>query len=518
MTFQLLKSSSIKHSHNITHKMPSLRLNNTQINGSRRFIHILQSPTTSLPPPSQDSSKFIKNVDEISADIASTKTTIDGYSTAIETAAASHTAFKVIGNPGNLLQVSLPASTPLYARRRSLLAALTPSLSSSSSSSSTTTTSTSPLSLISNIQFSKHFFTKLVTGQFPLAFQKFTATEPVSILLSSSISSSPSTILPNQTTSVFTGASVSLNQSPPSPPLPIAIISLDGTLDWTLTNSASLFAYSPLSSSLFFLPSYKQRNTKITGRGILAITPKSSAAASSSVFKVVLQENESLLVAKNSLLAYSLDAQDSKPFVQPTLEKIGSSITDIKPEEAAEVEETVEEALSTTTDDKKKNKGLSSQATLDTVKSLAKSVYSSSLAKWDQLSSPYLRVYGPTTILLNSSSLSSVAGASVSSSSSIAMFWSNLTSSNLFFSIIDNILAVALKLFKVSSSLVMQTLFNKPSLETQVSKLLLEDYKLKQQQKKIMPGSHPKNFLKIARVGPDGKVTIESTDSFKEFL
>jgi hypothetical protein len=172
------------------------------------------------------------------------------------------TTFSVLGT-GSLLKVSLAPSTPLYTRRNSFVASF------------------GQLdSIISTLHISR-LVTRLLSWQRPFALQKLISTTPVETLISCSQSTS------------FT------------------VLELDGTIDWIISSSNALHTYT--GESLVIIPRTKWRvrrgsplfdHTFITGRGSVAL------AASGHTYKVVLQEKESVLINKESLVAYSVDSNN----------------------------------------------------------------------------------------------------------------------------------------------------------------------------------------------------------------
>lgn len=104
---------------------------------------------------------------------------------------------------------------------------------------------------------------------------------------------------------------------------PLAALTLDGSVDWALTHNASLYAHASFASSLFFsksLTSYipflsRDPPLTISGRGSIAIAQRAPSPNPISSFS--LSQNDSFLIAKNTLLAYSLDARDSSTFAHP---------------------------------------------------------------------------------------------------------------------------------------------------------------------------------------------------------
>lgn len=182
---------------------------------------------------------------------------------------------------------------------------------------------------------------------------------------------------------------------------PAAVISLDGRVDWVLTRAASLLAYSPFSSSLFFRPA--KGLVTVTGRGILAVTgyspfssvfpPTHSTAAQ--VYKVELKDNESVLIDQASLLAYSLDAQDTRSFSHPQVESQVSS-TPATSSVAAPT------AASSSASSRFSAYRSSLSLYLSSFYTSLKPVVSTTTSFFKP-SSNYVRVYGPSTLILSSS-------------------------------------------------------------------------------------------------------------------
>lgn len=320
-------------------------------------------------------------------------------------------SFNVLGSPGSLLQVALPASTPLFARRKSLLAV---------SSSATPTGSDNILNLVSTLSVASGPLRRLLSLRLPLLYQKLLSTVPLSVTLN--------TVLPNSS---------------------IAIVSLDGRIDWVANTkgSAELLAYSPLQASSLSVTSHRHGSV-ITGRGIVALT-----GTSPNIFKVALAQGESFLVARSALLAYSLDDPKTR---HPEPERIAAVL-----------------------ESEEKTPAQPSTASFISQAAIRLSSWGTSLVNLLRSdTTPFVRMHGPSTLLLQSSS-------------STPLFPENTGS--------------------VLSSLLPGS---QRSLESEIAAQLIAKHV---EQTTTSRGSHPKDYLKIATIGPEGKVTFESTSSFKNF-
>lgn len=174
----------------------------------------------------------------------------------------SLTSFAVVGN-GSLLKVSLAPSTPLYTKRNSFVASFG-----------------QVDSIVSTLHFPR-LLARFVSRQGPFALQQFISSTPVETLISCSQSTS------------------------------LTALELDGTIDWILTASNSLHSYS--GESLVIVPRSRWRtrrgrpdfnHTFITGRGSVAL------AANGQIYTIVVREKETMLINRDSLVAYSVDANN----------------------------------------------------------------------------------------------------------------------------------------------------------------------------------------------------------------
>lgn len=312
---------------------------------------------------------------------------------------SSLTSFDVLGN-GSLLKISLAPSTPLYARRNSFVACF------------------GQLdSIVSTLHFSR-LLARLISWQRPFGFQKFISTSPVSTLISCSRKS-------------------------------FSVLALDGTIDWVIPSSDALHTYS--GESLIVAPRSKWRvrrgnpafnHTFLTGRGTVAL------ASNGHTYRVVLQPRESLLVNRNNLLAYSVDANNLNASLPSPVSLLYSL-----------------SVPGTSRWSKFKN-------------------WISQLVRADP--NKYYMVTGPTTLLLQSQTRAVEFGKSIHSP------------------------------FGTTSSIHAPT-----KLET-----ALHDYAAqivaKEEQEMIDArasglSGQPRDHFKIATVGPDGKVSFETTESFRDF-
>lgn len=76
-----------------THARSSLQLTHQSLLLSRRPLHILQSPSASLPPSTLDASKFVKNVPEFNADPTTTSINSNSQPNSEISTSVSHSKF-----------------------------------------------------------------------------------------------------------------------------------------------------------------------------------------------------------------------------------------------------------------------------------------------------------------------------------------------------------------------------------------------------------------------------------------
>uniref|UniRef100_A0A060TFV4 Altered inheritance of mitochondria protein 24, mitochondrial n=1 Tax=Blastobotrys adeninivorans TaxID=409370 RepID=A0A060TFV4_BLAAD len=182
--------------------------------------------------------------------------------------------FQVVGS--SLLQVSLPPSTPLYTRRNSQVA----------------TFNTQEHSIVSSLYVGKAL-SRLLAWQRPFAFQRIESTVPVSTLLSS--------------------------------PKSLAVITLDGTIDWVIAAKNALHSFTGEQLIVNSKGPFRLRNrpryvhTFLSGRGTVALSSKGD------MYKVSLEQGERFLVLRDSLVAYSLDSNNRNAGI-PQLKSIPHSL------------------------------------------------------------------------------------------------------------------------------------------------------------------------------------------------
>lgn len=250
------------------------------------------------------------------------------------------------------------------------------------------------------------------------------------------------------------------------------MVALDGRVDWTVCSSATVLAYSPLQESSLNIVPAKLRGgvgtEVVTGRGVFAVTGDAPT-----IFKVSLDAGESFLVARSALLAYALDVDVSgtRKLVQPVAESIASSLVDSIKQ--------------------------SSSANSSYISRIGQKLMgwgSAAVTRVRSDTTPFVRMYGPSTLLIQSSS---------SSSTALLGGTSNL-------------------LQKTTSSLFGSTTKQR-ALETEVALQLIKLQETKTQLEKTKKSEgRPQDYLKIATVVRDvdsgeRKVTFESTASFKDF-
>lgn len=181
---------------------------------------------------------------------------------AVAPSSAPQFEFRALGSGvGNLVQATLPPSTPLLLRRRALAGIMVSRTD----------------SIISRSTIAPHFFSRIWARQ-PLVLQRVVSSEPTTLLIGSSTS---------QTQSVF---------------------ELDGTMDWVVKSPSCVHAYSGRALSVTTHSGWAIRtaappfaHTLISGRGNFV------AASPGPLCSIELAANESVLVQKSNLAAYSLN-------------------------------------------------------------------------------------------------------------------------------------------------------------------------------------------------------------------
>ncbi|KAI5793885.1 mitochondrial biogenesis AIM24-domain-containing protein [Peziza echinospora] len=172
--------------------------------------------------------------------------------------------FEALGAPYSMLSVSLPSSATLYTRRGTLVGV-----------NGNVENATSTLSVLEPV--------RRAALRIPFLYQKITSTSPLTCLISTN----------------------ALHTS-------FAVIKLDGTIDWMVSQKKALLAW--CGHSIAVKPTIDRKlslshwgNSKVSGRGLVALAGKGQ------IFQVVLQPGEEFIVHANNLLAYSLNTPLSPP-------------------------------------------------------------------------------------------------------------------------------------------------------------------------------------------------------------
>lgn len=205
----------------------------------RRALHIVQAPTHPSLASITDNIPLIENA----------------------TSESQQPVFNVLGTPGSILQVSLPPSTPLYAKRKSLLSISTPA---STNGSADAAEEPAESKIFSTLQFLSLFN----------VYQRLTSTVPISLTLS----------------------------APTAPGASIVVVELNGTVDWWVNGRyRHILAFASTPASTLTVAGHGAKS-RVTGRGIIALS-----ARSLNIFRVGLAPGESFLVRRAALLGYSID-------------------------------------------------------------------------------------------------------------------------------------------------------------------------------------------------------------------
>lgn len=362
--------------------------------GGRRLMHVMQSPTKSIPT-SLNVSRLVKSVPQLSA-------------LSREEYASTTTSFEVLG--GSLLRVGLAPSTSLYTKRNSLVG-------------------TFGQAVVSTLYLNK-VLPRVLAWQRPFGFQKVISSSPVCTLISSAD--------------------------------PMAVLSLDGTIDWVVAKSNSLHTFSgeQLIVEARRRGFVRHRNrpqfshTFLSGRGTVALS------GAGQLYKVSLEQGESFLALKDNLIAYSLDSNNRN---------IEGARYHRIPYTLEQVEEGVESVNVVT------SKNLSFTERL---KHLYHQVMTTTRRFVHSESGKFVRIAGPTTLLLQST---------------VPSYLPDLRGQNL------NTNPLEAEIQRTAKSIIEE-----------------EDYQKEQKIMAGMPGK-PEDHLKIATVTA-GKVSLRSTKDFDQFV
>lgn len=252
-----------------------------------------------------------------------------------------------------------------------------------------------------------------------------------------------------------------------------------------------------------------------------------------------------MLVEKNALLGYSLDSQDLRNLKYPSGETLPKSFSEA-------VDHDPEETDSITTQTEKKQGVISRSlapiaaflkpiAFFTSSASKIASTTAGSIASIFASPSPYIRVYGPSTILLTSSpspATSGFKGFFITSfksltygvSTTIVTLWNGLRFGTKYITLLfsrPSFDPYALpsntpvsKPTDIASILESATPAFK-SLESQAAKILLQELKDRQAQASnvdLQKARQDQKGFNIVRIGKDGKAKFESVNNFGEFL
>ncbi|KHO01035.1 uncharacterized protein MAM_00036 [Metarhizium album ARSEF 1941] len=173
--------------------------------------------------------------------------------------------FEVLGSPYSLLSVTLSASQKLYTRRGTLVAVA-----------GKPDNAQSTLSLLNPL-------TRAAFGV-PFVYQRISATTPITALISSK-----------------------------SPTTTFAVLHLDGTTDWMVSQRQALLAWT--GHTLTLSSRIRRRlalahwgSTQLTGRGLAALS------APGQIYQLSLVEGEEFVAHPGSVVAYSVSRNAPQPF------------------------------------------------------------------------------------------------------------------------------------------------------------------------------------------------------------
>ncbi|CAN6612607.1 hypothetical protein TRVA0_005S01288 [Trichomonascus vanleenenianus] len=284
----------------------------------RRGLHVLQSPTTSIPT-SLNVSHLVKNVPDLVAEN-------DG----------SETTFQALGDSASLLRVAMAPSTPVYTKRKSLVA-----------------TFAKDHAPVVSTWFLGKFVSRLLALQRPFGFQKIVSTSPVTALIGSDSSR-------------------------------LAVVSLDGTIDWIVAHPAALHTFTGEQLILHARRGSWLRKgppfsyTFLSGRGTVALS------GFGQLFKISLEQGESYMALKESVIAYSVDA--NRRLQTPEFEKLPYSVHQTTTLASPSIAESLK----------------SVSAAWAYVKSLVSRTNTALYRLVNADSGKYMTLHGPTTILVQS--------------------------------------------------------------------------------------------------------------------
>ncbi|EGD93448.1 hypothetical protein TESG_00993 [Trichophyton tonsurans CBS 112818] len=194
--------------------------------------------------------------------------TSDNFHTASTTAGSAispDAKFEVVGSPYSLLSVSLSASQNLYTRRGTLVGL-----------------SGKAENVVSTLQILEPF--RRAAFGIPFLYQKISSTSPVSALISVK-----------------------------SPVTSLALLQLNGTVDWMLAQRNALLAWT--GHSLTVKPRINSQlsimhwgNSEVTGRGLIALAGKGQ------IYSIDLKEGEQYIAHPGNVIAYTMTNTPPQPY------------------------------------------------------------------------------------------------------------------------------------------------------------------------------------------------------------
>lgn len=387
---------------------------------SRRLIHIASAPRVlgardvALTVGQHDSSVIKGNIDEASG------------------IAFADPKFVPLGTPPTMVQVKLPASVQLYTRRNSLAGAVGSHLGLNG--------------LSSSFHLARFPFSRLLCGA-PLVYHRIVSTSPLDLLISSNA---------GKRRPLFGTWSVRVGDGASSTNSTLSVLGLDGTVDWVASPKA-VYAYCGdlLSQHL----DLRSRQTRITGRGSVVLSSPSQ------IYRVVLGAEESFVLRKDCLVAYSTDL--NKPRLSSVSDKVSIPYS---LDAGSAVSQPATKTTATTTETKPSNNFFSriASSVWDSIKAYLKGLRGEPRQ--------FVKVQGPTVVLL-----SGITKREISLHN-------------------DRVKPLEEKLAQSA-----QDLLKKHEFDThEATSLGLQ--------------GKPADHFKIVSIGEDGKATFHSTNSFDSYL
>ncbi|EFQ97353.1 hypothetical protein MGYG_00392 [Nannizzia gypsea CBS 118893] len=186
-------------------------------------------------------------------------------STTARSAISPDAKFEVVGSPYSLLSVSLSASQNLYTRRGTLVGL-----------------SGKAENVVSTLRILEPF--RRAALGIPFLYQKVSSTSPVSALITVK-----------------------------SPVTSLALLQLNGTVDWMLAQRNALLAWT--GHSLTVKPRVNNQlsimhwgNSEVTGRGLIALAGKGQ------VYSIDLKEGEQYIAHPSNVVAYTMTSTPPQPY------------------------------------------------------------------------------------------------------------------------------------------------------------------------------------------------------------